>query len=411
MKLNNSILFLLGLIVLSFSACDDDDQAGPSIDEPTTYAFARDGQSTVSFTGQTARILMGEELISAMKEEDRTVVNLLEMFRNETASGGDANPFDDADLNNETKSIASKVAASSDFFTSNTAVQAQIRAQFEDWITKQTTEVFPAWNNAAAAGVPGQIADGGSTRYINAQGLEYNQAVNKGLIGGLMLDQILNNYVAVSVLDAGSNVADNDAGTVVDGRAYTNMEHKWDEAYGYLYGTAANLASPVPTVGGDDSFLNKYVGRVEGDPDFAGISQRIYDAFKLGRAAIVAGNYTVRDEQAAIIRDELSKVIGVRAVYYLQQGRNGINQSTPDFGAAFHDISEGVGFIYSLQFTRKSNSNEPYFTNAEVNQFLEDLFADGANGLWDVSPATLQRISENIAERFDFTVDQAGSTN
>ena len=42
-----------------------------------------------------------------------------------------------------------------------------------------------------------------------------------------------------------------------------------------------------------------------------GIADAIYDAFKLGRAAIVAKDYTLRDEQAAIIKVELSKVVGV----------------------------------------------------------------------------------------------------
>ncbi len=93
-----------------------------------------------------------------------------------------------------------------------------------------------------------------------------------------MVDQIVNNYVSTSVLDAGSNREDNDAGTVAEGKSYTNMEHKWDEAYGYAYGTAANTADPNLTIGADDNFLNKYIGRVEGDEDFAGIAAEIYNA-------------------------------------------------------------------------------------------------------------------------------------
>ena len=48
----------------------------------------------------------------------------------------------------------------------------------------------------------------------------------------------------------------------------------------------------------NDSFLNKYLSRVEGDSDFAGIAEEIYNAFKLGRAAIVAKDYTTRNVQA-----------------------------------------------------------------------------------------------------------------
>ncbi|MEM6805415.1 MAG: DUF4856 domain-containing protein [Bacteroidota bacterium] len=399
--------FLISLLFLGFIACEED-PVDPMIDEPATYVFERDGASTVSFSGQTDRIKMGGELINAMKDFGVSAAAMLEMYRNETESGGDANPFADASLNSSTKSIKSKVAASQDFFSSNTATAAQLKADFETWINAQVSEVFPNENELAEAGKAGQIADGSSTRYVNAKGLEYNQAVNKGLIGGLMVDQMLNNYLGVAVLDAGENRTENDNGVAAEGKSYTTMEHKWDEAYGYAYGTAADLTNPNPTIGSDDSFLNKYIGRVEGDPDFAGIAADIWNALKLGRAAIVAKDYTVRDEQAAIVREKVSTVIAVRAVYYLQQGKNGIEGN--DLGAAFHDLSEGYGFIYSLQFTRQPNSSAPYFTKADVDGFISSLMG-GTNGLWDVTPATLDQISESIAAKFDFTVAQAASTN
>ena len=110
---------------------------------------------------------------------------------------------------------------------------------------------------------------------------------------------------------------------VEEGKSYTTMEHKWDEAYCYLFGVSSDESDPLATLG-EDAFLNKYLSRVERDSDFEGIAQQVFDAFKLGRAAIVAGDYSVRDEQANIIRELISKVIAVRAVYYLQQGKNGI---------------------------------------------------------------------------------------
>ncbi|MEM6799851.1 MAG: DUF4856 domain-containing protein [Bacteroidota bacterium] len=397
---------LISLCFLGFIACEED-PVSPSIDEPATYVFERDGSSTVSFSGQTDRIKMGQELIDAMKDFDVTAAAMLEMFRNETESGGDANPFADAALNASTKSVKSKVAASQDYFSSNTATSAQIKADFETWINAQVSEVFPNENELAVSGTAGQIADGSSTRYVNAKGLEYNQAVNKGLIGALMVDQMLNNYLGTAVLDAGENRSQNDAGTVADGKSYTNMEHKWDEAYGYAYGTAADLTNPNPTIGNDDSFLNKYIGRVEGDPDFAGIAADIYNALKRGRAAIVAKAYDVRDEQADIVREKVSTAIAVRAVYYLQQGKAGIEGN--DLGAAFHDLSEGFGFIYSLQFTRKPNSADPYFSKAEVDAFISTLTA--GNGFWDITPAALDQMSESIAGAFSFTVAEAASTN
>ncbi|WP_417237481.1 DUF4856 domain-containing protein, partial [Bizionia paragorgiae] len=242
-----------------------------------------------------------------------------------------------------------------------------------------------------------------STRYINGKGVELNQIFVKSLIGGLMVDQMLNNYLGTAVLDAGSNVTNNDNDVVEEGKNYTTMEHKWDEAYGYLYGNEANPAEPVLET---DKFLNEYLAKVNGDNDFAGIADDIYNAFKLGRAAIVAKNYDVRNEQAEIIREKISNVIAIRGVYYLQQGKN---LWATDKAAAFHAISEGLGFIYSLQFTRKNNAKEAYFTKSEVEGLLEDLLGTG-NGLWeDTTPATLDTVSETIAAKFSFTVTEAGS--
>nr|WP_299384416.1 DUF4856 domain-containing protein [Allomuricauda sp.] len=400
-------LFLSSLSISLLVACsnDDSDDVDPTnnIDNPTTYAFQRNNESSVSFSGQTTRILMAEEIISALTDETKTAEALKAMF----AHAEGENDFSDTDLNASDKNVKGKTAASFDFFSGNATDQALIRADFENWIDSQVTEVYPNWNTAAEAGTAGQIADGTSTRYITAKGLEMNQVFNKSLIGALMVDQMLNNYISADVLDAFEEA--NDGGTLVDGKNYTDMEHDWDEAYGYAFGTSQDLADPRPTIGEDDSFLNKYIGRVEGDDDFTGITEDIFQALKLGRAAIVAKNYTVRNEQAEIIRELISKIVGIRAVYYLQQGKNAMDQPTPDFGGAFHDLSEGYGFIYSLQFTRRPNSSEPYFTKTQVDAFLADLLDDGDNGLWDVAPATLDAISNEIADEFDFTVTQAGS--
>ncbi|NND88677.1 MAG: DUF4856 domain-containing protein, partial [Flavobacteriaceae bacterium] len=171
----------------------------------------------------------------------------------------------------------------------------------------------------------------------------------------------------------------------------------------------SNVTSPLTTLGQDDGFLNKYLARVEGDSDFSGIAQDVFDAFKLGRAAIVAKNYEVRDAQADIIRQKISEVIAIRAVYYLQSGKNAIENN--DFGAAFHDLSEGYGFVYSLRFTRNNQDDLSYFSQSEVQDFLNNILNDGPNGLWDVTPATLDAISTSIASKFSFTVAEASSAD
>jgi hypothetical protein len=389
-------LITIGSLFISCSSDDDNGTTDLQVVAPATYQFQRNSETTVSYGGQTIRIEMGEEFISTIKDNTKTEVELDGMFTNT------GNYFSTLDLNDSGKSLRSKVAASSDYFSANSTDANTITADFDGWITSQVSDVFPNWSTDAIAGTAGKIqeAGGGSTRYVNAKGLEYNQAIHKGLIGALMTDQMLNNYLSISVLDAADNRADNDAGTVAEGKNYTSMEHKWDEAFGYLYGLDDALAPQL----GVDSFLNKYLSRVENDADFTGIAADIYDAFKLGRAAIVAKDYTVRDQQAEIIREKISEIIGIRSVYYLQQGKANL---TADVGGAFHDLSEGYGFVYSLQFTRQPGTSNPYFTKSEVEVFLAELMT--GNGFWDVAPETLEAMSNDISDRFNFTTEQAGS--
>lgn len=400
--LKRNMLFL-GVVTLFTIGCDTEEKdVTPSVTAPESYVFERDGSSTVSYSGQTDRIAMATELASAMTDVDgASQENLLAMFRNEGPNGEDVSPFESAELNSSTKSIKSKVASSKDFFSANTTEAALYKNAFESMIAAQVTEIFPAWETLAAKGMAGQIADGSSTRFVSAKGLEYNQLLAKGLIGALMLDQINNNYLSNAVLDEADNRANNDAEVLEDGKTYTSMEHKWDEAYGYLFGASADGENPLNTLGSDDAFLNKYLGRVEDDSDFAGIAKEIFDAFKLGRAAIVAKNYTLRDEQAESIRENLSKVIGIRAVYYLQSGKNAI--SNGNYGSAFHDLSEGFGFVTSLRYTRKPNSSEPYLSAEEINTIvIEGL--ESENGFWELTPEFLDQASAQIASAFGFEV-------
>lgn len=388
----------------SMMSCNDDTDKKTNIDEPISYTFTRDGISTVSYTGQTQRLGMARELVNAMSNPQTSMTTLQEMFANESAAGDDVAPFSSVELNTSTKSVRSKVAASKDYFEANTSESATIKAYLDSYLAAQVSEVFPRWNELASVGLAGQIADGTSTRYVNGKGLEYNEAFAKTLLGALMADQIMNNYLSEDVLYASSNVADNASSTVLEGKSYTALEHYWDEAYGYVFGGAVDGTEPLLSLGGDDDFLNKYLSRVEGDTDFTGIAQDIYDAYKLGRAAIVANEMDVVDDQRAILRREISNIIGIRAVYYLQKGK--INLAGGNTGSAFHDLSEGYGFINSLRFTRAADGSS-MFSRAEVDAFISQLTT--GNGFWDINATTLDNMSATIAAKFDFTVAQAGS--
>ena len=404
----NKLLLLFALLLTGLSGCrinsDDDQPVIPTVVVPATYDFLRGTTSSVSFEGQRTRIAMAQDILDALADPNTTEEDLNNMFRN--TAGTD--PFPSAELNASTKSVRSKVAASNDLFATNATDAAAFKADFDSLLAGQAREVFPNWNELAAPGQAGQIADGSSTRYVNALGLEYNQAFAKGLIGALMYDQAVNNYLSPAVLDAGTNRADNDAAVLVEGENYTNMEHKWDEAYGYVFGAAADPRNGLADLGEADDFLNKYLGRVEDDPDYAGIAAEIEQSFRIGRAALSQGDYLRRDQEGARIRARLSAVLVIRAVYYLAQAQIDLEATPAATGSAFHALSEAYGFIYSLRFIARNETQLATATEISDRYLATMLNADDG-GFWTVDPAELGRMAREIAARYEIVYAQAAN--
>ena len=367
------LFYLSFILTLSFfiTSCEKDDHHDNEVVAPDTYSFERSGVSTVYFSGQTCRVQMAADIYSALNDPSYTVSQIMTMF-------DDGDGFDFAyDCG---KNVGGKTSASS-------SASATVKAQFDDMVDHLVNDVYPYWTDNASSGSAGQITtSSGSTYQVDAKGLEVDQAFIKGLIGALCLDQITNNYLTPSKLDGGSNDA-----TSLSAGEDTDMEHYWDEGYGYLYGYN-NLH-----IGGSDDnstgvaqsagvLLNKYLKKVNSSSHI-GIADDIYDAFKLGRAAIVAGDYTLRDEQAVIIKENLDKIIAQKAIDYLSGGASTIS-SGASREDTFHGLSEGYGFVLALQFTN-------YFTNSEVNVMLDELMA--GNGFWDISADQLTNMSNQIA--------------
>ena len=343
---------------------------------PAEYEFTRNGISTVYYSGQTARLKMTGELHSAFSDTSKSETDILAMFNEGTG-------FSDDSLNSSGKNVGGKTAASS---YASTSVKLQIQA----FISRVVNDVFPNYNNDASAGVAGKYTDpGGRTVHIDGKGFEMNQVFTKSLMGALVTDQIINGYLWRGKLDAGTNIANNDnlvfeyQSPTASNMNVTKMEHYWDEGFGYLYGEDNQYSHDV----GNGVLVAKYLGK----GDVSGLDVEIYNAFKLGRAAIVAGDYELKDKQAKVIKLGISKVIGYRAASYLRLG--GTNIGNDLWANAFHALSEGYGFILSLQFTMKDDG-KPYFTNTEVNQMLAELEKD--NGFWSRTSAELNAIADKI---------------
>ncbi len=405
MKLTKYALGALA-ISLTFASCSDDtdNPMAPSYEIPASYNFMRNGLSSVEYDGQTSRLQMLNEMsgkftAAATNGTALDASELSNMYSNTN------NAFSSETLNSSGKNIKSKTAASTDYFNSflgggSTIEKAAVQALFENQFVLGAEA---SQGNAATAGVAGSYLDGSKTRLFAANGLEPQQILNKGLMGAMMMDQISNHYLSTLKLDGGSTTIENSNKVLSTDGNFTTMEHYWDEAYGYVYGadeTATNSRK----------FWSSYIEQVTADADFNTTSNDINLAFRKGRAAIVANDYSTRNQQVGVIQSKLALVAAVRSVYYLQEGKGKLVE---DNGAkAFHALSEGYGFIMSLRYTRQPGTDNPYFSKAEIDAMLATLVS-GENGLWDIDTLSpkLDAISTQIAAKFGFSVAQAATVN
>jgi hypothetical protein len=349
------------------------------VEIPYSYEFARAGKSTVSYSGQTSRLNMADELYAALNTNTFTKAQMLEMFNEGTG-------FADATLNSSGKKMGNKTAGSP-------LASATVKPLFDAMITDFADNVIPNWATDAANGQAGVLTDAARTIHVNAKGHEIDQTFIKGIIGAMNVDQIINNYITPYQLDSGTRTSDNDNNTLSSGKDYTDMEHKWDEGFGYLYGQEADATrldlGVSPT--GNGTTLNKYFKKIN-TSNQAGIGIKVFDAFRKGRAFIVAKQYDKRDQQAKIIKEELSKVIAYKAVDYINGYMSKIEAGNK--ADAFHALSEAYGFVMSLQFTN-DGTDSAYFSNSEVNGFLTLM-----DNFWTVQNSDLESIRDQVKDKF-----------
>ena len=86
-------------------------------------------------------------------------------------------------------------------------------------------------------------------------------------------------------------------------------------------------------------------------------------------------------------------IIGRKAADYLKSYVAKRNDGK--WADAHHALSEGWGFILSLQFTKNAATGAPYYSNTEVNQMLSDI-----DNFWTVSTTDLESMASAIESKF-----------
>lgn len=310
--------------------------------QPTTYGF-----DNVDFSGQTARLDMLGELTAEMKKPGSGTAadaqKMLSMFSNSNS------PFADGSLNASTKQLKNKC-----YDGSGAAMSA---ASFEHYMNLLAS--LSATNSGVwAPGVAGVATSGTKAYYFDENGVEYAQIVEKGLMGAVFYFQISENYTREGKIGAGVDNA-----IVNDGKG-TDMEHHWDEAFGY-FGAPIDL-----TEENYESASLRYHAKYAKKGSAVGLNTvgNVMAQFIRGRFSISNKNAADRDAAATQLRSEYEIIMVTTAIHYL----NGAISNFSDDAIRNHELSEAYAFIVSLHYNSDKLISDSDLKGVQDN-FREDI--------------------------------------
>ncbi|MBL4651875.1 MAG: DUF4856 domain-containing protein [Flavobacteriales bacterium] len=278
--------------------CEFDD----SYEVPTTYTF-----NDVRYDGQTARLQM------------------LDMLSDEVNSASTSNAVNYSDLEAIYKNISGSLFGSSkDLYGKTYSLDQQY---FLDLLTTiDTTSI-----NGSG------VMEG--DYYVTNQGVEIDQLIQKGLMGAVLYYQATSGYL--------EDISGDD-NTGAGGTEATDMEHHFDEAFGY-FGAPTDFSDQSTTGDADfvanANFWGKYTISRNGELNNV---ETIFTAFRTGRAAISNEDYVARDAAIETIITEWEKVAAASVVHYINSVKADLTSG--DLGSKYHHWAEGKGFAMCLKY-------------------------------------------------------------
>ncbi|WP_306643926.1 DUF4856 domain-containing protein [Sanyastnella coralliicola] len=319
------------LILLAVGCKEDKDELviNPPADntalcEEGDYCFERNGNATVNYSGQIARLNQLEEMTTYMKTANTsgTAVDaavLLDMFNNGDGNGSTHFSADAA--------VAGKQLENKCFL----GTLADYQGWMQDLATASTSTT--AGSNGTA-GVVVSTTNPSKQYLLDENGVEHIQLIEKGLMGDVFYYQAMETYI--NGVEDGS--FDN-AGPVDEaaGKYYTEAEHKFDEAFGYF-----GIPTDFPTDYTSGRFHGKYCNSRDG----ALGTNSIFEDFIAARTAITAGTDVMPSTDE--IRIKWHKVCAGTAIHYCI----GAKEDIDDPALKCHQLSEAYAFIGNLLHNR-----------------------------------------------------------
>lgn len=251
---------------------------------------------------------------------------------------------------------------------------ATVRQTVTERISDMANQLYELVKSEAASrkaqpGMAGTVAvSNEESRMLDNKGIELGQVIQKNLMGALTLDKV--SFFLHKALEA-------DNASMVAGKNYTEMEHCWDIAYGYL-GTLdvdPNRLTPL--------FLANYIEKeAVGMQGLNHIDTSVYQAFYKGRKAIGEKNLEEVRKQVAFIHEQMAKLFSLRTVYYLRESQTFLERtaSIPSEGY-FHSMGEALGFILALPFVKDEAGKSRVTLEQAIA--LYDGLTESETGVWD----------------------------
>ena len=406
-----------------FSGCGDDDDPGTgTIAQPLTYSFESrfaEGESSVAYSGQVKRHLLIERLkayIGGLDDstfaasEQSDVVDALTFFYDFSNAGADnstplsfstgtVSPLQTTwgDLGGSLVSLKEKFPEFDADFTGTVVGYANDdltpEAALLDMFDRLATLVIERTNGNRPRDPSGAEI---SLAYVTAEGIDYQQLIQKYLGGAIAISQGTDDYLDDDT--AGKGLLSDNEGPVTD-RTYTALEHVWDEGFGY-FGAAKNYGDftddEIASAGGRTDWQGANDADGDGSIDLLGeynfghsvnaakrdrgsstsaptdFTQDAFDAFLAGRTLIVNAGGNLSNEQLTELQGYRDTAVGAweravaaTVVHYV----NDVLQDMGDFGTDDYDFaahakhwSELKGFALALQF----NVNHSDLTSAQL---------------------------------------------
>jgi hypothetical protein len=335
-----------------------------TLNVPATYAFTDGTNSTVNYSGQTERLNQLTEMTTYMKTGTTTVLSyasLTDMFANTGGNGAGNFTF------TSTKKLMDKC------MTSDTAM-------FIDYMDSLAI-ASQSFASTASDGQAGVLTSGTSTYLFAANGIEYTQLIEKGLMGAVFMYQATNVYFGGDEM----NVDNSSAVDPSSGEYYTAMEHHWDEAFGY-FGVPVDFPTNITGI----RFWGKYCNTRDAQ---LGCNAIMMDGFKRGRAAITQDALDLRDDEILNITKMWEKISAAQAVAYLESAKTNFGIDNAKF---LHELSEAYAFILCLKYLPVDIRVISY---SQIEDLLDNTIG---NDFWQVTQTDLTNAINTLNGIYSF---------